>query len=93
MRPESERANAVFVGAGEADSNFVQLPVAPVDRIVANQKLLPNQAVWVEIKGVNNAEFGQHGRQLFDRTATITREARPDVTRQVLLDALKTDGF
>jgi pimeloyl-ACP methyl ester carboxylesterase len=62
--------------------------VAPVDAVVANRRLLPETTAWVEIKGGNHSQFGHYGHQLFDGTATITREAQQAMTRQVLLDAL-----
>lgn len=62
--------------------------VAPVDGVMANRRLLPETTVWVEIKGGNHSQFGHYGHQLFDGTATITREAQQAATRQVLLDAV-----
>lgn len=66
--------------------------IAPVDQIMANKTLLPDHTVWVEIKGGNHSQFGHYGHQLFDGTATITREAQQDMTRQVLLNALRDGG-
>ena len=63
--------------------------VAPVDGVMANKRLLPATAAWVEIQGGNHSQFGHYGHQLFDGTATITREAQQATTRQVMLDALK----
>ena len=62
--------------------------VAPVDGVMANKRLLPATTAWVEIKGGNHSQFGHYGHQLFDGTATITREAQQATTRQVLLDIL-----
>jgi len=62
--------------------------IAPVDGVMANRRLLPATTAWVEIKGGNHSQFGHYGHQLFDGTATITREAQQATTRQVLLDAL-----
>jgi pimeloyl-ACP methyl ester carboxylesterase len=62
--------------------------VAPVDGVMANKRLLPETTAWVEITGGNHSHFGNYGHQLFDGTATITRDAQQATTRQVLLDAL-----
>jgi Alpha/beta hydrolase family len=63
--------------------------VATVDGVMANRRLLPETTAWIEIKGGNHSQFGHYGHQLFDGTATITREAQQAATRQVMLDALK----
>ena len=80
------------------DLSFLQLPVtkvyasndgiAPRARILANKRLLPAHTKWVEIKGGNHSQFGHYGHQLFDGTATISREAQQSVTRSALLEAL-----
>jgi pimeloyl-ACP methyl ester carboxylesterase len=66
--------------------------VAPVDGVMANKRLLPDTTAWVEIKGGNHSQFGHYGHQLFDGTATITREAQQATTRQVMLDALNKNA-
>ncbi|CAG1011690.1 hypothetical protein BURK2_04333 [Burkholderiales bacterium] len=63
--------------------------IAPVDRVLATKKLLPEHTTWVEIKGGNHSQFGHYGHQLFDGTATITREAQQEIVREVLLRALR----
>jgi pimeloyl-ACP methyl ester carboxylesterase len=80
------------------DLSDLQLPVtkvcasndgiAPLDRIRSNKKLLPAHTKWVEIKGGNHSQFGHYGHQLFDGTATITRESQQAVTRSALIEAL-----
>ncbi len=62
--------------------------IAPVDRVMANQRLLPPHTQWVEIAGGNHSQFGHYGRQLFDGSATIGREAQQAATRTALLEAL-----
>ena len=62
--------------------------VAPRDRVLANRRLLPPHTRMVEIDGGNHSQFGHYGHQLFDGTATITREAQQEATRAVLLEAL-----
>jgi hypothetical protein len=62
--------------------------IAPIDRVMANKKLLPEHTRWVEIEGGNHSQFGNYGHQLFDGTATIPREAQQAITRKVLLDEL-----
>ncbi len=62
--------------------------VAPPARILANRRLLPAHATWVEIKGGNHSQFGRYGHQLFDGTATISRDEQESITRSALLAAL-----
>lgn len=62
--------------------------VAPVDRILANRRLLPAQTAWIAIEGGNHSQFGHYGHQLFDGTATIRREAQQAITRSTLLEVL-----
>ena len=66
--------------------------IAPEDRVMATKKLLPLHTVWVEIKGGNHSQFGHYGHQLFDGTATITREAQQGIVHEVLLNALRMGG-
>jgi pimeloyl-ACP methyl ester carboxylesterase len=66
--------------------------IAPVDRVMATKSLLPENTKWVEIKGGNHSQFGHYGHQLFDGTATISREAQQAITREALLAVLR-DGF
>ena len=63
--------------------------VAPYDRVMAGKRLLPSHTEWVEIKGGNHSQFGHYGHQLFDGTATISREAQQAATREVLLGVLR----
>lgn len=63
--------------------------VASSDDIVANAKLLPPHTRWVEIQGGNHSQFGHYGHQLFDRRATITREAQQGQTRDVLFATIR----
>lgn len=62
--------------------------VAPLKRILANKRLLPENTQWVEINGGNHSQFGHYGHQLFDGKATISREAQQAATRTAILDVL-----
>jgi pimeloyl-ACP methyl ester carboxylesterase len=66
--------------------------VAPADRVVANQRLLPEQTRWVKIEGGNHSQFGHYGHQLRDGEATISREMQQSITRSALLGALTNAG-
>lgn len=52
-------------------------------------RLLPPSTHWVRIKGGNHAQFGWYGRQLGDRSATISREEQHRQTVAAVLDALR----
>jgi pimeloyl-ACP methyl ester carboxylesterase len=83
----------------EEDLSALQMPVtkvygsndgvAPPDRVRANQKLLPPGTTWIEIPGGNHSQFGRYGHQLFDGTATISREQQESITRAAILEALR----
>lgn len=62
--------------------------IAPPDRVLANKRLLPPHTKWVEIRGGNHSQFGRYGHQLFDGTATISREAQEGLTRSAILAVL-----
>jgi pimeloyl-ACP methyl ester carboxylesterase len=66
--------------------------VAPPDRVLANRGLLPSHTKWVEIAGGNHSQFGRYGHQLFDGTATISREAQEALTRSAILQVLAGIG-
>ncbi len=80
------------------DLSFLRIPVmkihasndgvAPLDRVLANRGLLPAHTKWVEIAGGNHSQFGRYGHQLFDGTATISREEQEALTRLAILDLL-----
>jgi pimeloyl-ACP methyl ester carboxylesterase len=80
------------------DLSFLSIPVtkvyatndgiAPMNKVLANRRLLPAQTKWVAIEGGNHSQFGYYGHQLFDGNATITREAQQAITRSTLLDVL-----
>ena len=55
----------------------------------ANAGKLPPHTKWVTIDGGNHSQFGYYGFQLGDRSATISREAQQEATRQALSDTLK----
>jgi hypothetical protein len=86
----------------EDDLSFLTIPVtkiyasndgiAPPDRILANRGLLPPHTKWVEIVGGNHSQFGRYGHQLFDGTATISREEQEALTRSAILLALSQGG-
>lgn len=63
--------------------------IAPVSRVMATRRLLPKHTQWIEIQGGNHSQFGHYGHQLFDGTATISREEQQTRTRQVLLERLR----
>lgn len=62
--------------------------VAPSDRVMSNRRLLPKHTKWVEIAGGNHSHFGRYGQQLFDGTATISREEQETITRSAILQSL-----
>jgi hypothetical protein len=66
--------------------------IASVDRIMATRTLLPEHTRWVEIEGGNHSQFWHYGHQLFDGTATITRDAQQAIPREAILDALRKSG-
>jgi hypothetical protein len=82
----------------EEDLSFLQMPVtkvyasadgiAPPDRVLGNRGLLPKHTRWVEITGGNHSQFGRYGHQLFDGTATISREEQEMITRSAILEAI-----
>jgi len=66
--------------------------VAPPERVLANRGLLPSDTKWVEIAGGNHSQFGRYGHQLFDGTATISREEQEALTRSAIRHALAEAG-
>jgi pimeloyl-ACP methyl ester carboxylesterase len=86
----------------EDDLSLVAIPVtkiyasndgiAPPDRVRENRGLLPPHTKWVEIAGGNHSQFGRYGQQLFDGTATITRDEQEALTREAILLALAEVG-
>jgi pimeloyl-ACP methyl ester carboxylesterase len=82
----------------DQDLSSLQLPVtkiygtnddvAPLADVKKNAPLLPPGTKWVAIDGGNHSQFGHYGPQLFDGTATITREAQQTLTRTELLAML-----
>lgn len=64
--------------------------VAPMERVLANRRLLPPHTMWIAIEGGNHSQFGHYGHQLFDGRATISREAQQGATRSALLAALSS---
>ena len=84
------------------DLSFLRIPVtkiyasndgvAPPDRVLGNRGLLPSHTKWVEIAGGNHSQFGRYGHQLFDGTATISREEQEALTRSAILDVLAEIG-
>jgi len=82
----------------DIDLSLLQMPVtkiyasndgvAPAERILANKQLLPPATKWVSIAGGNHSQFGHYGHQLFDGTASISRDAQQAVVRSALLESL-----
>jgi dienelactone hydrolase len=66
--------------------------IAPPDRVMATKGLLPKHTEWIQIAGGNHSRFGNYGHQLFDGTATISREEQQRITREALLGALRKSG-
>jgi pimeloyl-ACP methyl ester carboxylesterase len=62
--------------------------VADIASVEATRSLLPRDTRWIEIAGGNHSQFAHYGHQLFDGTATISREEQQDRTRAALLEAL-----
>lgn len=62
--------------------------IAPPERTLANRGLLPATTTWVQIRGGNHSQFGRYGHQLFDGTATISREEQESLTRMALVEAI-----
>lgn len=63
--------------------------VATPEMIDATRGLLPAATLWVEIEGGNHSQFGHYGHQLFDGTATLSRQRQQEITRGALLRALQ----
>ena len=63
--------------------------VAPAADVLKNARLLPPATKWVAIEGGNHSQFGHYGPQLFDGTATITRNGQQALTRAELLAMLE----
>jgi hypothetical protein len=78
----AEAALLPFVDAWSVDID------APPDRVLSNRRLLPPGTKFVEIKGGNHSQFGRYGHQLFDGTATVSRDEQEAITRSAILDAL-----
>lgn len=62
--------------------------VAPMKQVKANRHLLPSHTVFRWIEGANHSRFGHYGHQLFDDTATISRDEQQRITRETLRNAL-----
>lgn len=63
--------------------------VAPEDKVRAGASLLPPSTHWVRIEGGNHRQFASYRYQLFDRSATISREAQQDQTIAAILTILE----
>jgi pimeloyl-ACP methyl ester carboxylesterase len=66
--------------------------VAPVERVLANRRLVPGQTRWIERPGGNHSQFGHYGHQLFDGRAAMTREHQQAIVRSALLQMLADVG-
>jgi pimeloyl-ACP methyl ester carboxylesterase len=62
--------------------------VAPAEDVLKNARLLPPATKFMPIEGGNHSQFGHYGPQLFDGTATITRDVQQSITRSELLAML-----
>lgn len=63
--------------------------IATKATIDETKALLPLNTRWVQIQGGNHSQFAHYGHQLFDGTATISRDEQQDITRNVLRDVLR----
>lgn len=63
--------------------------VAPEARIQATAHLLPSSTRWVRIEGGNHRQFGWYRYQLWDRSATISREAQQEQTVESIVELLR----
>ena len=63
--------------------------VAPEQRIRATAHLLPPSTRWVRIEGGNHRQFGYYRYQLWDRSATLSREAQQEQTVEAVIDLLR----
>jgi dienelactone hydrolase len=66
--------------------------VAPEEKVRANAHLLPSSTRWVRIEGGNHRQFGSYRYQLFDPSATISREAQQEQTVAPILAMLSRVG-
>jgi dienelactone hydrolase len=62
--------------------------VAPEEKIKGNAPLLPPSTRWVRIEGGNHRQFGFYRYQLWDHSATITREVQQQQTITAILELL-----
>jgi hypothetical protein len=82
--PSDGKTGRIFLcGSGVAAHAY-----APLLRPIADAGYAVFVVKWVEIKGGNHSQFGHYGPQLFDGTATVTREEQQPVSRSALLAAL-----
>jgi pimeloyl-ACP methyl ester carboxylesterase len=63
--------------------------VAPLEDVRKNARLLPASTRWIEIAGGNHSQFGHYGHQLFDGTATVSREYQQGIVQRELIGALE----
>jgi pimeloyl-ACP methyl ester carboxylesterase len=63
--------------------------VAPEERMKANARLLPSATRWVRIEGGNHRQFGSYRYQLWDRSATISRQAQQAQTVEAIVNMLR----
>jgi dienelactone hydrolase len=66
--------------------------VAPEDEVRANAFRLPPSTRWVRIEGGNHRQFGSYRYQVFDPSATISREAQQEQTITPILEMLSHVG-
>jgi hypothetical protein len=64
--------------------------VAPIGKIQKNRHLLPIHTKWILIQGGNHSQFGHYGHQLFDGTASISRNEQQQVTRTAIFELFDT---
>lgn len=62
--------------------------VAPLDRSLENEALLPESTRWVRVEGGNHAQFGCYGPQIGDGEATIRRDAQQAIAVEAIAEVL-----
>jgi dienelactone hydrolase len=66
--------------------------LAPEAQVKANAYRLPPSTRWIRIEGGNHRQFGSYRYQLFDPSASISRDAQQRQTAEAVLDMLSRFG-
>ncbi|SHE37815.1 alpha/beta hydrolase [Caloramator proteoclasticus] len=62
--------------------------VANLDKIKSSKNIMPNDTVFVEIKGGNHGQFGSYGKQKGDGEAKISEEEQQNITSEYIVKFL-----